>query len=140
MALLIDSVIRRNLKESPYFTTPMPGRRPPAVATWGEGEDLVGWYVNPPPWQEDVLVFTDGAIYASGPSGEVRVGWSQVTDYETPKSKREVSGIRIRNPDGFAFIRIAGTHGPEGKFKDVFALTMILQSLLRSGSRAGPDE
>jgi hypothetical protein len=41
----------------------------------------------------------------------------------------DVSAVRVRTPEGFCFLRMAGAHGPEDKFKDVFSLMMVLKAV-----------
>ena len=92
-------------------------------------ETVIGWYRNPAPWEDHVLVFSDAALYSLAPSEFIRLAWKDVMGYQSPESKIDLSGVRVRTPEGFCFVRIAGSHGPEGKFKDAFGLMMVLRAM-----------
>ncbi|MDI1449514.1 hypothetical protein [Polyangium sp. 6x1] len=132
MALLTYSVIRRHMKRSPAFHSTEDVADLPLPITLTPGEHLVGWYQNPPPWTDVIVIFTSTAIYTSDAGTVFRIGLDEITDYETPKDKTDATGVYIRTQDGFRFVRMAGSYGPHGKFKDVFNLIMILGVIVRS--------
>ncbi|XYH92487.1 hypothetical protein ACMHYB_31990 [Sorangium sp. So ce1128] len=103
----------------------------PVPISLAAGEVPVGWYRNPPPWEECVILFTSVAVYAADAGSVTKTSFEEIVDYETPKDKVSVTGVRIRTADGFHFVRMAGRYGPDGKFGDVFNLLMILQVLVR---------
>jgi hypothetical protein len=90
---------------------------------------VIGWYRNPPPWEHNVIVFTSRAFYVTDGENIERIALSDVVDYETPKSKADVTGVRVMTKDGFRFVRIAGNFGPEGNQKDAYSFIMILHVL-----------
>ena len=130
--MLMSSVVRRNMKPSPRFVVAAASdeKAHEVSGLLEEGESLVGWYTNPVPWEREVVVFSDRAMYVRTPTGTQRIAWQEITDYELPKSKTTVDGVRVRMGDRFVFVRMAGSHGPDGKFKDAFQLTMVLQLLV----------
>lgn len=105
----------------------------PVPGAIGPGESLIGWYVNPSPWDRCYVVFTDKAIYSVEDGKWLRIGVDEMTGYEFPKSKDEVAGVRVRKKDGFLFVRVAGSRGPYGRYKDVFDFMMVV------GKIAGDD-
>ncbi|MEZ4404807.1 MAG: hypothetical protein R3B06_32765 [Kofleriaceae bacterium] len=130
MTLMMPSLVRRHLKQSERFVRSEERDALPPGISIPPGEALVGWYRNPSPWDGDIVVFTDCALYSKGEGEGLRIAWDEIVDYETPKSKVDVTGVLIRTPGGVAFVRMAGAHGPEGKFKDVFGLVMLLNTLV----------
>jgi hypothetical protein len=101
------------------------------------GEGLLGWYRNPEPWDACTIIFTDKAIYSVDDGQIVRIAIADIIDYEFPKSKTEVTGVRVRTRDGFRFLRAAGSFGPEGNQKDAFCLIAVL-ALLAGQQLKGP--
>ncbi|WP_257457575.1 hypothetical protein [Archangium lipolyticum] len=135
MALMIAALIRRNMKESTAFKVSDGHSAAPLSMELPAGESLVGWYKNPPPWEESLVAFTDKAIYALEKQQIVRIALDDIIDCESPPSKNEAVGVRVRTRDGFRFIRMAGSRGPQGKFKDVFDLLMILKVIIEANQR-----
>jgi len=123
------------------FTLADGAARLPLELALAPGESAIGWYRNPPPWEHDLIVFTSEAIYLVTDDKVERVLLNDIVDYESPKSKENVQGLRVRTKDGFRFIRIAGSFGPNGNRKDAFSLGMVLLTLVRANYRArtGPQ-
>jgi len=92
-------------------------------------ESVIGWYRNPPPWQHDVIIFTSQAFYVASAERIERIALSDVVDYETPKSKADVTGVRVMTRDGFRFVRVAGSFGSADNQKDAYSFIMILHTL-----------
>lgn len=130
MALLVAALIRRHLKHSSAFTAHKDGSTEPSLANMKPGESLVGWYHNPAPWENASVAFTDKAIYTIEDRQTVRTAFEDITGYQIPTSKQNVAGIRIQTRDGIRFIRMAGSYGPAGKYKDAFSLIMILRAII----------
>jgi hypothetical protein len=101
MALLLYSVIRRHMKATGRYCEPTEEREPPCTSEIRLDESLLGWYRNPDPWQKCVLLFTDKAIYSVDEWPTTRIAIEDIIDYEFPKPKTDVTGVRIRTRDGF---------------------------------------
>ncbi len=132
MALMLYSILRRNLKNTGRYFEPSQESEQPRPDGLDEDEVLLGWYRNPEPWENCVLVFTDRAIYSVEPAKSFRLMLNDIEGYETPDSKSQLIGVRIRTSDGFRFLRVAGSTGADGKFRDAFGLITVIQAVLRS--------
>ena len=132
MAVLVYSVVRRHMKKtSPgAFTVADATMETPAKLALGPGESVIGWYRNPPPWEQQVIVFTSEAFYLVDDGQVERLPITDLTGYESPKSKTDVTGIRVLTKNGFHFVRIAGCHGPNGNYKDAFSFIMVVRALV----------
>ncbi|AUX44002.1 uncharacterized protein SOCE26_054610 [Sorangium cellulosum] len=80
-------------------------------------------------------MFTSMAVCTVDAGRVTKISLDKIVDYETPKDKLNVAGVRIRTADGFHFVRMAGRYGPDGKFGDVFSLLMVLQVLATRNKR-----
>lgn len=132
MTALVYSVVRRHMKHtSPgSFTRHKEGAALPVDLSASADETVVGWYRNPAPWQDSLIIFTSKALYV-GEAGQLeRIAVSEVVGYEDPTSKAEVTGVRILTKAGFRFVRIAGSFGPSGNQKDAYSLIMVLRALI----------
>jgi hypothetical protein len=102
------------------------------------GEVIVGTYQAFA--SQPVIVFTETALHIVDRDHHTRLAWGDIIGYESPKP-RTADGVLLRTASGTQFVPMAGSFGPEGKFKDAFNLAMVLRSLLgrrtRSGSVAG---
>lgn len=137
MTVDVASLVRRHMRQTSAFTRAEPTRTAPVNVHPEAGEELVGWYRNPPPWDAIVVLFTTLAIHVCEHERTMRVPLEGIVDFEMPASVAEATGLRIRTRDGFRFVRMAGAYGPDNKCKDVFSLTRLLQVLVRrSGSPA----
>jgi hypothetical protein len=96
------------------------------------GETLVGVYRNPPPWADESVVFSSDALYVVDGRGVTRVPLRELVGYDSPESKSELSGVRIRTKNSSVFVRVGGSYGPKGMQKDVFSFIMVLRGLLPS--------
>jgi hypothetical protein len=90
----------------------------------------VGWYRNPPPWEETIVLFTSDAFYICDESGVDRVALAGLLGYERPRSKAEVTGVRVLTTDGSRFFRIAGSFGPAGNRRDAYSFITVLRGLI----------
>lgn len=137
MTLLVYSLVRRHMKRtSPNAFTEFDGKaEPPAELLLAADETIIGWYRNPRPWEECLVIFTSEAFYVVNQGRIERLGLSEVVDYETPKSTTDVTGVRIMTKDGFRFIRIAGSFGPNGNQKDAYCFIMILHALAHANRK-----
>ena len=117
MPLVLYSVIRRHMKATGRYLEPSKGVECPVGAKISGDERLLGWYQNPEPWQNCFIAFTDKAIYNVEPREVVRLDLRNIVGIETPKKGTKMSGVRVRTPDGFRFLRIMGAHGVSGKVK-----------------------
>jgi hypothetical protein len=132
MPVLVYSVVRRHMKRTGRFVVfdtgcPIPT---PVHVSMLPGETMVGWYRNPPPWENCWVVFTSEAIYMVDETRVERLALSEIVDYEEPRSKVDATGVRVRTRHGFRFVRIAGCHGPGGQFKDVYNFIMAIRGLI----------
>jgi hypothetical protein len=138
MSDVVAALIRRNMKHTSTFTNADESvSLPVQLSPRDSSETIVGWYQNPSPWQDSWIVFTDAAIYSVEHERAERVAFSDIIDYESPP-KTEPLGIQILTTEGPKFIRMAGSYGPFGKFKDAFSLGMVLRSLTKSHSGRDP--
>lgn len=135
MALVLYSVIRRHMKHTGRYFELNGSVEPPTGLPVLPDEKLIGWYRNPEPWQDSLIVFTDGAIYGAEGGNVTRIPLSEITGYEFPKSKANPTGVRVRTRDGFRFLRAAGSFGSHGNQKDAFSLIMVILTLARAASR-----
>jgi hypothetical protein len=143
MALVLYSVIRRHMKATGRYFELKDGRACPVLASLPSGEDLLGWYENPAPWEESFIAFTDRAIYGIERGDVVRIDLADLVGYEAPEKRLDVTGIRVRTRDGFRFLRVAGTHAArEGnaealkrvdlgdrRFSDAWSLVQVLHAV-----------
>lgn len=138
MALAVSSLVRRNMKHVPqYVAADAVSIDKPFSLDLEPGEELVGWYRNPPPYEDSVIVFTSTSIVSLERDMAVRIRLADIVDYQTPDSKTDADGVRIRTVDGIRFVRMVGHHGPSGMHSDVFCLVPILHSVIRAGSGRG---
>jgi len=119
------------MKDTSGFTV-CEAQKPPIEIPLEEGEEVIGWYRNPPPWEGSVLLFTSKAIWTAEGSRTERIALRDIADYESPETTVDVTGMRVRTRDGFRFMRIAGSYGPSGKYKDFLALMMVLRAVINS--------
>jgi|ERR1044071_818029 hypothetical protein len=128
---IIASVILRSMKGSPNFVR---GdlRVPGAMRLHlGSDEVVVGTYQNPEPGERYLIVFTDVAINVlEGEQLVRRILWTDVVDYESPKTDLKIEGLKLQTTNDTYVVPIAGSFGPESRFKDAFNLAMVFRSLL----------
>lgn len=135
MPVLVYSVVRRHMKRtSPgAFTRYEEGAVLPSelasLVTSAE-ERIVGWYRNPAPWQDALILFTSDAMYVVEAGRTYRLAVADIVGYESPKSKADVTGLRVLTRDGFRFVRVAGSFGPNGNQKDAFSFLMVVHALV----------
>jgi hypothetical protein len=55
-----------------------------------------------------------------------------------PKSKRDVTGLRVQTPDGFRFLRVAGSFGPHGNYKDTFSFLGVIRAIANWNAKHPP--
>lgn len=118
MALVTYSVVRRHMKQTSGFTLSDGSNPPPVTLDLGEGESLIGWYRNPPPWEGSLLVFTSNAIWTVERGVTERVRLADIVGYESPGDERGSDRPASPNTRRFRFMRVAGSFGPFGKYKD----------------------
>jgi hypothetical protein len=128
---IVASVILRSMRGSPNFDrgdSRVPGElrrhlRPDEV--------VVGTYHALEPRNRYLLVLTDVAInILEGEQLLRRISWSDVVSYEARKADGDIDGVTLQTSNGSYRVPVAGSYGPEGKFKDAFNLAMVLRSLL----------
>jgi hypothetical protein len=135
MAFALYSVIRRHMKYTGRYFELGSSAQAPVVAEMSPEEHLLGWYRNPAPWEDSVLVFTDEAIYSIDGESVARTAIADIVWYESPKSKTDVTGVRVRTRDGFRFLRASGSFGPHGNQKDAFCLIPVIMAIARRNHR-----
>ncbi len=132
MALAVASLIRRHMRAVSRFLPYDGSAKPPFHVALAHGEEVVGWYVNPPPREDCIIMFTTASIYIAE-GGEVeRISLDGIVDYETPESKTAVSGVVLRTFSGRKLIPMYGDHGPDNKYRDAFSFIRIIHALIRS--------
>jgi hypothetical protein len=112
------------------FTVFNTTQEPPINVNVAPSEPLIGWYQNPPPWEDCVIVFTPEAFYIVNDGRVDRIAIKDIIGYESPKSKTDVTGVRILTKDGFHFVRVAGYFGPNGNQKDAYSFIMVVRALI----------
>jgi hypothetical protein len=132
--LLTDSVVRRHMKGTSNFTLLEKGSSAPFHLPLDLDEAIIGWYRNPEPWQGSLLIFTSNAIWITEGEKLERVAMRTIVGYEDPETKVGVTGLRVRTSDGFRFMRVAGSYGPAGKYKDFIGLMMVIRAIINSAS------
>lgn len=132
MGVPVYSVVRRHMKRtSDRAFTVFDGSEPlPLELSLAPGESVVGWYRNPAPWERNLIVFTSEALYLVDDARIDRVGIKDLVGYESPHSKAEVTGVRLLTTDGFRFVRVAGSFGPNGNQKDAYSFIMVVRALI----------
>jgi hypothetical protein len=77
-----------------------------------------------------LIVFTSEALYLVDEGRIDRVPIRDLVGYESPKSKADVTGVRLLTTDGFRFVRVAGSFGPNGNQKDAYSFIMAIRALI----------
>ena len=131
MSLNVHSVIRRYMKDTSGFTL-SDGTPVPVTLAFADGEAVIGWYRNPPPWERSLLVFTSKAIWTADDERTDRIPLAEITGFESPRTKQEVSGLSVTTRAGVRVLRCAGSYGPHGKYKDFLGLMMVLRAVRMS--------
>ncbi|WP_242393843.1 hypothetical protein [Anaeromyxobacter oryzisoli] len=135
MAFPVRAVVRRHMARTGRFYDGAPADLPLKVLPWKQ-ENVIGWYRNPSPWEPCVVVFTESAIYSIEDKDVVRIEVNDILGYEFPKSKQNVSGVRVQTSKGDVFVRIAGTRGPDGGIKDAFDFIMVIKKIAGNNLRS----
>ena len=132
MAALVYSIVRRHMKRtSPgAFTDQQAGGEVPTKLSLAADETIVGWYRNPAPWQQNLIIFTSEAFYVVDGERTDRIAIADIVGCEDPKSKADVTGLRVLTKDGFRFVRVAGSFGPSGNQKDAYSFLMVVRALI----------
>ena len=132
MALVFYSVVRRHMKWTPRFTRVDAQTPLPFELALTEGETAVGWYRNPPPHENSVLVFTSNAIWVGEKGAFERVAMSDIVGLDSPRKKEGVEGLLVHTKRGPCFMRACGSFGPHGNSKDFISLMMVLRAVIAS--------
>lgn len=90
----------------------------------------MGTYRNSEPGRHCLIIFTDAAINLVERQKLTRILWADIVGYESPKTDAKIDGVIVQTQKGTHFVPIAGSFGPEDKFKDAINLAMVLRSLL----------
>ncbi|HEY2404516.1 MAG TPA: hypothetical protein VGI10_00830 [Polyangiaceae bacterium] len=101
----------------------------PVELSLAPNESVIGWYRNPAPWQHCLIVFTSEAFYVVDGERTDRIFIGDIVGYEDPKSKTDVTGVRVLTKDGFRFVRVAGSFGPAGNQKDAYSFIMVVRAV-----------
>lgn len=122
-----DSIVRRHMKRTGRFITFEEAQTAP-VAMPAE-ERIIGWYKNPPPWENELVLFTWSAIWISDGFRLVRLPIDELAGYQEPTSKADLVGVSVRMRGGDThFVRVGGTR--DGNVKDAFDFIMALRGLI----------
>ena len=127
---IVHTVVRRYMKYSPWLAWYDGSQPPPLPVAAESGEEIVGWCSNPPPWEACVVLFSTTALYSSDGRATIRIPWSDIVEYDGPKSKQDATGLTVHTARGDHFIRLAGSYGRAGNLKDAFGLGMVLRALM----------
>ncbi len=127
---MIVSLIRRHMRESPRFVRHENGNQLAGVVPSDAEEIVVGHYDNPPPWQSERVIFTSGGLWVTHGADMESLRWKDIQRFESPDSTWRADSVVIHTSSGSKVVHMAGTHGPGGKFKDVFALVMVLRAIV----------
>lgn len=99
---------------------------PPPVEAHVDGE-LVGWYQNPEPWPDSIVLFsTEGIVNVEG-GGTRRLRFDEMVGLSLPKAMPE--GVAVKTNEGDVFVRMIGWYGPENKYLDAYVLVRVLNIL-----------
>jgi hypothetical protein len=132
MPLLVASVIKRHLKHSKCFTA---SGGLGTHAEWPKldpDEILVGIYRNPSAVSPDEIAFTTKGLHVREGPREFEIPFADLLSFDVPDSKTTASGVRVTSSEGSYFVRLTGTYGPNGKYRDAFSLVSILNAVLRA--------
>ncbi|MGC4121803.1 MAG: hypothetical protein QM765_45945 [Myxococcales bacterium] len=129
MPIPFDQILLRYLRQMPSFTEPAAGTPLSvfvATTTWDE-ERVLGWYRCAPPFDRDLVVFSNEALYTVG-AENVRVAWGEVVrcELERPWSK---AGVRVETTTGKHVVAsgpLPGAAGVAGS-SDIFNLMAVIQ-------------
>jgi hypothetical protein len=114
------------------FSEPGAKTELPVNLSLGPDETIVGWYQNPVPWQESLVIFTSDAFYVADEDRTERIALADIVGYEDPTSKADVTGVRVLTKNGSQFVRVAGSFGPAGNRKDAYSFIMVVRALCPS--------
>lgn len=118
------------MKNSSAFTTASLEAPLPLGLRLRPDEVVVGWYRNPPPWEDSWVVFTTKAIIYLENERLTYLAIEDIIGYEPPESKTDVDGVRVKTRDGLQFVRVAGRGGQYGQHLDAFSFVMVLRALI----------
>ena len=129
--MVIASIVRRHMKRTSEgsFTLLGGSTEVPVRLQLDSDEVVIGWYRNPSPWEDTVIVFTSHALHLAERERVDRLPIIEMVGYESPNSK-VATGLRVLTREGFRFVRIAGCFGPHGDRKDLFSFLMVLRALI----------
>jgi hypothetical protein len=112
---IMVSVVRRNLKRSPFFRQEAPT---PTLDLHLESHEVVaGTYTNPAPWGRTQIVFTDAAIHLFDDEMWHQIRWDDIVGYETLDPAGDLAGVRLRTRDGIRFFGFPEHTDPTGSFE-----------------------
>jgi hypothetical protein len=118
------------MKHTPRFTRVDEQNPLPFELALAEGESVVGWYRNPPPHEESVLVFTSNAIWIGEAGAFERIDIRDIISFESPRKRPGVEGLSVETTRGSRFMRASGSYGPHGNFKDYISVLNVLRALV----------
>lgn len=128
----VTALVRRHLRDVPgYVFTQDLGALPVAVAL-RDGEGVAGWYRNPPPHEDEVVVFTTRAmrLWSAGQERTIELDDLRATDVDGTKTTS--TGLHVMTTRGRDFIRFAGRHGEHAAKADAFRLLSIVHAFTRA--------
>jgi hypothetical protein len=136
MAFPIRAIVRRHMSATGRFVeNDIPGDVMHRDAVLRD-EQVIGSYVNPAPWEQSVIVFTDSAVYSLDHAAPVRLLYDDICGYEFPASKEHATGALVRARHGDVFFRVAGTRGPV--IRDVFDFISVIRKIAGHNQRNAP--
>ncbi len=129
------SLVLRHMRDSTALTRAAPNVEPPVAVHVEPGEELVGWYQNPPPWEHEVIVFTTDAFICVDGVDVKRIAYADVVDYESPKKLPPQRSLTVHTRSGVHVVRIAGLHPVQPQ--DNFCLLQLVNALAKIAEAAG---
>jgi hypothetical protein len=132
--LLIYSALRQTMAKTGRYVESRGGSYDDADPPPFDGfEDLVGYYVNPAPWDAEPLVFTTTAVYYRTHTW-CRIPYHDMISAEPLSAKHGVHGVHIQTPNGIVFLRAAGTDA-QNLSSDAWALYSFIVGVVSARER-----
>ncbi len=127
---IAGSVVLRNMKDSDYFVRAAPGLRAPVDVPLRDGEVIVGWFVNPPPFAEFFVVFTDVALIAGTKEAHRRIDYANILSLAYPGKTGETWKLELATVGGSEVIVIGGAIREGSTALNSYCLAAALRRLM----------
>lgn len=124
------SVILRHMRDAGGFVRAAPDLAAPLEVALGDGEVVVGWFRNPPPFAEHVIVFTDAAMLAGTPASHRRIGYAEIRSIAYPRKTPNDWQLALETTGGLAALVIGGATRPGSNALNAYCLAAALRCLI----------